>query len=63
LISENLPALQVIIPLLAAPLAFLLRKPRLVWPFAMLTTILTLLVRAHPGVLNTGWMPPMPSSR
>lgn len=68
MISANLPALQVIIPLLAAPLAFLLRKPRLVWPFALLTTILTLLVSVgllqqvlDQGVISYamgGWSPP-----
>ncbi len=36
--TEHLPILQVIVPLLAAPLALLLRPPRLSWLFALIAT-------------------------
>ena len=40
-LSVNLPALQVIVPLLAAPLCFLLRKPVLAWLFAFVVSLAT----------------------
>ncbi len=40
-LSAHLPALQVIVPLLAAPLCFLLRRPSLAWPFAFVVTLCT----------------------
>ena len=36
MIGANLPALQVVVPLMAAPLCVLLRRPGLVWAFATL---------------------------
>ena len=36
MISTNLPALQVVVPLIAAPLCVLLHRPALVWAFATL---------------------------
>ena len=36
MIAANLPALQVVVPLMAAPLCVLLRRPGLVWGFATL---------------------------
>lgn len=68
MISTNLPALQVIIPLLAAPACLVLRKPAIIWPFAVLVTLLTLLTSL--GLLDQiqqqsvisyhmgGWEPP-----
>ncbi|WP_299444264.1 monovalent cation/H+ antiporter subunit D family protein [uncultured Rhodospira sp.] len=35
LLSQNLPALQVVLPLVAAPLCLFLRLPRLAWLFAL----------------------------
>ena len=40
-LSAHLPALQVIVPLLAAPLCFLLRKPSLAWLFTFVVTVAT----------------------
>ena len=40
----HLPALAVILPLLSAPLCLLLRRPLLVWWFAIIVSALTLLV-------------------
>ena len=37
MIAANLPALQVVVPLMAAPVCVLLRRPGLVWGFATLT--------------------------
>ncbi len=68
MISANLPALQVIVPLLSAPLCLILFRPRLVWWFALLVTFATLGVSI--GLLNQvletgvisyeigGWAPP-----
>ena len=36
--SENLPAIQVVLPLLAAPLCFLIRRAAWVHTFAMAVT-------------------------
>ena len=38
MLMAHLPALQVVIPLLAAPIAFMLRKPQLAWIVALLAT-------------------------
>jgi multicomponent Na+:H+ antiporter subunit D len=43
-VIQHLPILQVILPLLAAPICLILGKPRLVWIFALLVSIATLLV-------------------
>jgi multicomponent Na+:H+ antiporter subunit D len=68
LIGANLPALQVIIPLLAAPLCLILRKPARAWLLALLASVLSLLVSIEllNQVLATGlisyamggWAPP-----
>ncbi len=42
----HLPILQVIVPLLAAPLCLILNKPRMVWLFALLAAFLSLLISA-----------------
>ncbi len=42
MISQHFPILQVILPLLAAPLCLFVKVPRLVWLFALLATALTL---------------------
>lgn len=39
---DHLPILQVLLPLMAAPLALIINRPRLVWIFALITTGLTL---------------------
>lgn len=39
--SVHLPALQVVLPLMAAPICLLLRSPRLVWAWVMLVVTLT----------------------
>jgi multicomponent Na+:H+ antiporter subunit D len=43
-VIEQLPILQVIVPLLGAPLCIIVRSPRLVSKFALLITVLTFLV-------------------
>jgi len=68
LISANLPALQVIIPLLSAPLCLVLRRPALVWWFALAACLATLGVSMElllqvqiSGVISYqigGWAPP-----
>lgn len=40
----HLPILQVILPLLAAPLCLIVRRPRMVWVFSLLTSALTLII-------------------
>lgn len=40
----HLPILQVIVPLMAAPLCLFLKQPKLVWLFALFTTGLTFLI-------------------
>lgn len=42
----HLPILQVIVPLMAAPLCLFLRRPKLVWLFACIVTALTFLISA-----------------
>lgn len=44
LITPHLPVLLVVIPMLAAPLCVLLRRPGLVWAFATLVTWVTLAI-------------------
>lgn len=39
---DHLPILQVLLPMMAAPLALIINRPRLVWIFALITTGLTL---------------------
>jgi len=68
LISANLPALQVIVPLLAAPLCLVLRRPVLVWWFALVASLATLGISIEllsqvqsSGVVSYaigGWAPP-----
>jgi multicomponent Na+:H+ antiporter subunit D len=45
--TEHLPALQVVIPLLAAPLCVLLRHPRAAWTVFAVTALATLLIAAQ----------------
>ena len=64
----HLPILQVILPLLAAPLCLFLKRPKLVWLFACVVTALTFLVSillvqqvTSSGVISYelgGWAPP-----
>lgn len=64
----HLPILQVIVPLLAAPLCLFLKQPKLVWPFALIATGLTFLISvlllqqvltSGPIVYELGgWAPP-----
>ncbi|MEX2525950.1 MAG: monovalent cation/H+ antiporter subunit D family protein [Gammaproteobacteria bacterium] len=66
--TANLPALQVVIPLLAAPLSLVLRRPGLAWLFTLLISIITLFVSLEllrqvlsGGVISYamgGWEPP-----
>lgn len=71
MIIPHLPALQVVIPLLAAPLCFLLGRARLAWLFAVavswvcLAVSIMLLIQVSSGDTNTsiqyefgGWAPP-----
>ena len=68
MINEHLPALQVVVPLLAAPICFLILNNRLSWLFATLVSWLTfaisilLVMEVQDGtVLNYefgGWAPP-----
>ncbi len=65
---ENLPVLQVVVPLLAAPLAFLVRRPRLSWLvalgaafwafFAALSLLTGVLASGAIGYEIGGWEPP-----
>ncbi len=65
---SQLPILQVILPLMAAPLCLIVREPRLVWLFSLLTSALTLGISIlllqqvlHEGTLSYalgGWQPP-----
>ena len=41
---NHLPILQVIVPLLAAPICLFLKKPKIVWLFACLASALTFLI-------------------
>lgn len=41
MISDNLPVLPVVLPILAAPLCVILHRPRLAWPLAVLVAWLT----------------------
>jgi len=43
-VLAHLPVLQVIVPLLAAPLCLMLRRPRLVWLFSLLVSTCTFLI-------------------
>ena len=47
---EHLPALQVVVPLLAAPVCILLRQPRLLWLWSTGISLATLLIAI--GLLN-----------
>jgi len=67
-ITEHLPALQVVLPLLAAPICILLRRPGLCWALATLVSWLSLAVTValllqvqDSGVISYhlgGWEPP-----
>lgn len=68
MISQHLPALQVVVPLLAAPLCAMLRSPRLAWAWATLVSWTSFVIAALilRQVLNDGtisywignWEPP-----
>jgi len=68
LIADNLPALQVVVPLLAAPLCLVLRRPAWVWLLALLASVAALSISIGllqqvmgNGVISYemgGWMPP-----
>lgn len=68
MISDNLPALQVVLPLLSAPLCLLLRKPVLVWLYCLVICVISLAISLEllHQVLATGtisyemgnWAPP-----
>ena len=68
MISEHLPALQVVVPLLAAPICFLIPNNRLSWFFATLVSwfafamaILLVMAVKDGSVLHYefgGWAPP-----
>jgi multicomponent Na+:H+ antiporter subunit D len=68
-ILQHLPALQVTVPLLAAPLCALMFRPRIAWCFAILTTWATFAISVaimdqvlEHGVLvydMGGWAPPL----
>jgi multicomponent Na+:H+ antiporter subunit D len=68
MLLTNLPALQVILPLLVAPLCFLLRKPGMSWFLAFTASLLTFVVsialfrQVSDGVIISyemgGWAPP-----
>ncbi len=68
MLSHQLPILQVVIPLLAAPLCFLLSNGRIAWLFTTLVSVITfvvsilLVVQIHNvGILSYalgGWPPP-----
>ena len=68
MIEQNLPALPIVIPMLSAPLAVLLRRPAWVWPLALISAWSTFLVCCLllNQVLETGtiayhlgnWAPP-----
>ncbi len=50
MIREHLPALQVVVPLLAAPVCILVRQPRLIWLWTTLASVISLLIAA--GLLS-----------
>jgi multicomponent Na+:H+ antiporter subunit D len=68
LIAAHLPALQIVLPLLAAPLCMLLRRGNLAWGLSMIASLAALLIAALllNQVLETGpisyalgdWAPP-----
>jgi len=68
LISDNLPALQVVLPLIAAPLCLIIHRPKLVWLFALFICLISLGISIEllSAVINTGpisyemgdWAPP-----
>ena len=68
LLMVHLPALQVIVPLLAAPICFLLKEERLSWAWAFLISIVTFLISvllyadiSNGNVISYamgGWEPP-----
>ena len=68
MIGEQLPALQIVLPLIAAAICMILRARRLCWTFAVAVSWLTfctavaLLLRVHAGGTISyalgGWQPP-----
>ena len=66
--TQHLPILQIVVPMLTAPLCVLLRRPRATWIlalavtwFALGTSVLLLLRVLHEGTLSYalgGWPPP-----
>lgn len=52
----HLPILQVVLPLMAAPLCLFLKQPKWVWSFALITTVITFLISVLllQGVNTTG---------
>jgi multicomponent Na+:H+ antiporter subunit D len=67
-VHSHLPILQVILPLMAAPICVLIRQPRLVWGFTLLTSSLAFVLSClilrevmHSGTIIYplgGWQPP-----
>ncbi len=56
MIRQHLPALQVVIPLLSAPLCLLLNKPRIAWALSLIASWLALIIAIAllQQVLSTG---------
>lgn len=67
--SEHFPVLQVILPLLAAPICLMLRQPKLVWLFSLVTSLLAFAISlallnqvVHTGPISYalgGWEAPV----
>ncbi len=53
MIAQHLPVLQVLVPLMSAPLCLLLRRPNWPWALTVLVTMATFLLAL--GLL--GWVP------
>ncbi|MEE9560654.1 MAG: hypothetical protein V3V64_07665, partial [Acidiferrobacterales bacterium] len=56
MIRQHLPALQVVNPLLSAPLCLLLNKPRVAWALSLIASWLALIIAIAllQQVLSTG---------
>ncbi len=59
MLTEHLPALQVVIPLIAAPLCLLLRNPRHAWACALITSwvVLAIAILLVQDVYTEGTLP------
>jgi multicomponent Na+:H+ antiporter subunit D len=44
MMSSQLPALQIILPLLMAPIALMVRNPRIVWLLSLIVTWMTFVI-------------------